>query len=355
MATRNAERFLDRRWGASRRRPSATTRRSWSTSGPRTAPSRSRRIRRALVKQRGTAMRGVERGGRGRGGRLLALLDSDDHWDPGKLEAQVRRSSAARARLRPGHDPVRAIEPGYRPPGFRPEMMETDHPANARGPARPPGASTRSARSGPSTRSRTTSTGSRGSKTPAGAARSRRAPSCTSASTTATCPTSPPETRTPSHLAAARVGRAAAPGPVTATATERDAFADAVGRAVDERAGFAAGKLGGTEQPGDAGGWRAEAIRAGSGLRRRYGLPRPPPRGHVPGRRGVPARFHGRFADAVRRFDSLGVTDDAPSIDRIVVHHGLVHPVHFEAHEPDRSSPATTRSAGWIICGAGGC
>ncbi len=136
---------------------------------------------------------------------------------------------------------------------------------------------------------------------------------------------------------------------MTATATERDAFADAVGRAVDERAGFAAGKLGGTEQnwmmlpvvarEGDSRRAHAFAVAtAHRGLRHA---------GVFPADAAFAHDFAARFADAVRRFDSLGVTDDVPSIDRIVVHHGLDHPVHFSAHEPDRSSPADDASC-WL-------
>jgi glycosyltransferase involved in cell wall biosynthesis len=62
-------------------------------------------------------------------GELIGFLDSDDHWLPGKQEAQVtlleeRPELAgvvawARHELAPGADP---------PPGFRPELLDADRP-----------------------------------------------------------------------------------------------------------------------------------------------------------------------------------------------------------------------------------
>jgi glycosyltransferase involved in cell wall biosynthesis len=64
-------------------------------------------------------------------GRLVAFLDSDDRWEPEKLTRQVRVLD---------HDPdvdcvitwMRfALEPGLAPPpGFRPELLGSDHVAN---------------------------------------------------------------------------------------------------------------------------------------------------------------------------------------------------------------------------------
>jgi glycosyltransferase involved in cell wall biosynthesis len=64
-------------------------------------------------------------------GDLIAFLDSDDRWTPEKLERQVEllRGDAGiayaitrvRFVLEPGHPP---------PPGFKPELLETDHVAH---------------------------------------------------------------------------------------------------------------------------------------------------------------------------------------------------------------------------------
>jgi glycosyltransferase involved in cell wall biosynthesis len=61
-------------------------------------------------------------------GDLIAILDSDDWWAPGKLEAQVKHFvddtdtqycvTRMRFVLEPGHEP---------PPGFKPELLDSDH------------------------------------------------------------------------------------------------------------------------------------------------------------------------------------------------------------------------------------
>jgi glycosyltransferase involved in cell wall biosynthesis len=64
-------------------------------------------------------------------GGLICFLDSDDLWEPGKLERQVEL-----LRLRPEVDYVTTlarflVEPGLPlPPGFKPELLESDHVAN---------------------------------------------------------------------------------------------------------------------------------------------------------------------------------------------------------------------------------
>jgi glycosyltransferase involved in cell wall biosynthesis len=65
------------------------------------------------------------------GGELIAFLDSDDWWEPDKLGRQVAVLDAD-----PAVDCVIArvrfvLEPGYAiPPGFKPELLESDHVAN---------------------------------------------------------------------------------------------------------------------------------------------------------------------------------------------------------------------------------
>ena len=64
-------------------------------------------------------------------GGLICFLDSDDVWEPSKLERQVEV-----LRLRPEVDYVITlvrflVEPGVPlPPGFKPELLESDHVAN---------------------------------------------------------------------------------------------------------------------------------------------------------------------------------------------------------------------------------
>jgi len=87
-------------------------------------------------------VRQVRQGGRGladawnsgleaAGGELIAFLDSDDWWEEGKLGAQVAVLEAD-----PAVDCVITrvrfvLEPGCEsPPGFKPELLESDHVAN---------------------------------------------------------------------------------------------------------------------------------------------------------------------------------------------------------------------------------
>lgn len=81
-----------------------------------------------VLRQRGDGLTGAWNQGVGASsGELIAFVDSDDRWLPGKLDAQV-----GLLRERPEIDAVvgRArffLEPGHeRPPGFRPELLEGD-------------------------------------------------------------------------------------------------------------------------------------------------------------------------------------------------------------------------------------
>lgn len=88
-----------------------------------------------IVDQRGTGLAGAwNEGIEAANGDLIALLDSDDRWLPGKLSRQAELLerdpelgyAICRVRffLEPGH-PV--------PPGFRPELLEGDHVARMPG------------------------------------------------------------------------------------------------------------------------------------------------------------------------------------------------------------------------------
>ena len=65
------------------------------------------------------------------GGELIAFLDSDDYWQPDKLARQVGvviegpEVDCVISRMR------FVLEPGFPvPPGFRPELLDSDHVAN---------------------------------------------------------------------------------------------------------------------------------------------------------------------------------------------------------------------------------
>lgn len=84
-----------------------------------------------VVHQRGTGLAGAWNEGieAARGG-LISFLDSDDVWEPEKLVLQVAALEADA-----GVDCVISLarfvlEPGFPvPPGFRPELLESAHPA----------------------------------------------------------------------------------------------------------------------------------------------------------------------------------------------------------------------------------
>jgi glycosyltransferase involved in cell wall biosynthesis len=84
-----------------------------------------------VIEQDGTGLfAGWNQGVDAARGRLVAFLDSDDTWVPGKLEAQV-----ARLRDQPELDYVigharHFLEPGMPPPpGLRPEILDVSLPA----------------------------------------------------------------------------------------------------------------------------------------------------------------------------------------------------------------------------------
>lgn len=138
---------------------------------------------------------------------------------------------------------------------------------------------------------------------------------------------------------------------MTASAAEREEFAASVGRAVRDRSGFAAGKLGGTEQAWmllteliseetDPRRVRAFAVAMGNVSVRHAGV--------FPADDAFQREFAARFAADVAQLDSIGVTDDVVHAKRIVRYHGLpITPVHYSAHEPDRSAPADDGSC-WL-------
>src|SRR5438874_13740084 len=85
-----------------------------------------------VIQQAGTGFAGAwNEGVAASSGNILAFIDSDDLWEPAKLERQVECF-----RARPGVDYVITtmrfftdIE-GPLPPGFKPELLEGDHVAN---------------------------------------------------------------------------------------------------------------------------------------------------------------------------------------------------------------------------------
>ena len=132
MATRNAERFL----------PAALDSVAAQTHSPvelivvdKASEDRSVEIARSYgarcVQQRGTGYAGAwNEGIEIASGELIAILDSDDLWVPGKLEAQVKMLAAdpdldyavgyVRFFLEPGHELPRS---------FRPELLGVDREA----------------------------------------------------------------------------------------------------------------------------------------------------------------------------------------------------------------------------------
>jgi glycosyltransferase involved in cell wall biosynthesis len=84
-----------------------------------------------LLPQRGDGLGGAwNEGIEASSGELVALLDSDDRWLPGKLEAQVAMLRAD-PRLGGAIGRVRHfLEPGYSPPpGFQVELLDADYVA----------------------------------------------------------------------------------------------------------------------------------------------------------------------------------------------------------------------------------
>ncbi len=136
VATRNAERFLDQ----ALRSIAAQTFNDHETivvdkrSEDRTvaiAQDHGARV----VQQRGSGYAGAwNEGIEAAGGRLLAFLDSDDRWNARKLEVQVELLER-RPELDYALGMIRFVpEAGLPlPPGFRPELMETDHPGHMTG------------------------------------------------------------------------------------------------------------------------------------------------------------------------------------------------------------------------------
>jgi len=138
---------------------------------------------------------------------------------------------------------------------------------------------------------------------------------------------------------------------MTASTAQREQFAAAVGQAVRDRSGFAAGKIGGTEQTWmllteamatetDPRRLRALTVATGHSALRHAGV--------FPAEPAFQREFAARFAAAVAQLDSIGLTDDAIHGERIARDHAWpVAPVHFSAQEPDRSSPADDEAC-WL-------
>lgn len=85
-----------------------------------------------VIRQRGTGFCGAWNEGIAEArGELIAILDSDDRWLPGKHAAQLELLAAqpeldyAVTRMRFFLDPGAAV-----PAGFRPELLDGDHEAN---------------------------------------------------------------------------------------------------------------------------------------------------------------------------------------------------------------------------------
>jgi hypothetical protein len=128
----------------------------------------------------------------------------------------------------------------------------------------------------------------------------------------------------------------------------RAGFAEAIGRAVRERAGYAAGKLGVTERAMlqyplvvERGASRMQLIAFEQSLRyKASGLA-----GVFPAEAGFYLRYAQLYADCVRRLDCVGVDPAAlEATEQILRHHRIDGAlIEYVDQEPDRSIPADDR------------